>query len=29
MHFQAGGHRLLAQAMYELLQENHFLDEKR
>lgn len=28
MHFQAGGHHLLAQAMYDLLQENYFLDEQ-
>jgi len=29
MHFQAGGHRLLAGAMLGLLQRNHFLGEKK
>ena len=29
MHFQAGGHLLLADAMFELLQQNHFLDDGR
>jgi len=29
MHFQAGGHRLLAGAMLDLLQQNHFLGEKK
>jgi len=27
MHFQAGGHRLLAETMFELLQANHFLSD--